>query len=237
MYFASLPIGGKRTWSKLSDASKRPFRRMATSMLDNPDSWIRMIPFGDHDPKVRQVLAAIKAEAAQGETGYDRGTPELRAKQNRTRKTDVFWNLIRDEKGRSSLNNHQANAGREIREIFEVISRKFEAPAIDPGKEPVDTSMGDYIPPLAQMPIVLEKAYHWRYLPWAVEARKRTYGRKRITAYAITVDIIVYNKPIRPLEKQYRIKHNGTVLKALRDSLTLYAELAGWIRPKAEGDS
>lgn len=235
MYFASLPKDGKRTWSKLSDASKRPFRRLAASFLENPDPWIRLFPWPDHDPKVRQQMAAIKAEAAHGETGFDRGTPELRARKTRARKTDVFGNLIRDEKGKSSLSNHQIGAGIEIREIFEVLSRKMEAPAVDPSKEPVDTSIGDPLPPLAQMPLQLETAYHGRYLPWAYQARKITFGRKRITAYAITVDIVVYNRPLRQVENQGRLKHNGTAIKALRESLSLYADLAGWTSEKPKG--
>jgi len=235
MYFASLPKDGKRTWSKLSDASKRPFLRMASSILDNPDPWIRLFPWPDHDPRVRHHLAAIHAEAAQGETGFDRGTPEMRAKKTRTKKADVFGNLIRDENGKGQLTNHQANAGKEIREIFEVISRKMETPAVDPSKEPVDTSMGDFIPPLAQIPPHLEKAYHGHYLVWAREARKRTYGRRRITAYAITVDVVVYNKGISDLEKRHGLRRGHTVFKALRDALTLYAWHAGWIGGTGKG--
>ena len=158
----------------------------------------------------------------------DRGTPEARAKRERKRRTDVLEGLV--EKNR--VQGDQIRAAQEIRDVWEALTRRSEAAAIDPGKEPVDTSMGDFLPPLAQIPAHLANAVHQRYLPWCREAQKQPVGRTAFTLHDIARWVLIENLGPWQIEERQNMRRGRTALKALQRALTLYVEVAGWQRPQ-----
>ena len=214
-------------FDEMDEAAMKPFLAIADAMIENPQEWKTLLPLPAEDPSalVMAHVAMVREEAGRPEDERDRGTPEGRAKRVRALRADVLKRLV-DNK---LLNNRQIAAALEIRNVYAEISRKMEAPAVDPGKQPVDTSMGDYVLPLELSSEGIRRAYRERYLPWAREATATRVARHSgFTHFDVAIRVLLHNTGPRQLEQGMRVRRGMTVTKALRAALTLYADIAGW---------
>ena len=163
------------------------------------------------------------------------GTAETKARL----RPDQLLRLL----GRGNPEPVHLDAAEDIRDIFEAVTRKIGVQAQDPGR-PLGgrRNRRPYPQPFEHLPPSLRARYVRNYRPWA-EVAGKTWWRKfgpggveelRIRHLAVVVEIVVDGHSLSEVAARLRLrKRDGlrVVTDILRESLELYARMAGW-RPQ-----
>lgn len=160
------------------------------------------------------------------------GTEQTRARL----KPDQLLRLL----GRGKLDQVHLNAAEEIRDVFEAITRQIGAKAQDLTRQPSGRrNRRPVVQPVERLPAGLRACYVRNYRPWA-DVAGATWWRKqgragveelRVRHLALVIEIVVDGRSLGEVAKGLRLRrHDGLKIVAdiLRESLELYAHMAGW---------
>lgn len=160
------------------------------------------------------------------------GTEETRARL----KPDQLLRLLR----RGKLDQVHLDAAEEIREVFEALTRQIGAKAQNLARLPAGRrNRRPVVQPVECLPPGLWACYVRNYRPWAEIAgatRWRKPGRGgvddlRVRHLALVIEIVVDGRSLGEVAAGLRLRRRDglkIVADILRESLELYAHMAGW---------